>query len=699
MSFFLSNLCKFDGCGIAFPSSSDLKQHIADTHINQDLKIIDQMERSQPTSLRFIPYGTRKETVRPNNNAIDGDSRPKSARSNPLMQSYSFASFGGRQLVRTTFMHLQPLTAIAAPMYAAQAPSVQAAPPTIIAVATATAYNDATSARIYPPPIPLTFIEHKCSANSIKESLGVSSINSPLAYIWKLCRLYVLRPEVLFCGVILFCLFLYLQAVDTWSRGILGRIQATLSGRHKTNRMKLLESSGQGDHQCWEELRPQSSAFAILGRRPRMEDRFIIEENINNNTGISFFAVFDGHGGEFAADFAKDILVRNIYNKVIETTKLLNGQKMAADKEKDYADYNNDPHQKHQKGNYNSGSNKENDPTAALAIRRRDSLRKTNSASDDCALKRSTSNSKDTQDAFTQQLNSLLRGVGGGASSIKDNLLKSNNNNNNQKDGLSANEGPPRQFEAKCYIENGRINFGKLITDEVLAADYKLVEAAKKTTNIAGTTALIAIMQDSRLIVANVGDSRGVMCNARGIAIPLSFDHKPQQVRERKRIHDAGGFIAFRGVWRVAGILATSRALGDYPLKDKNLVIANPDILTFDLNDHKPAFIILASDGLWDTFSNEEACSFIKEHLHEPDFGARSLALQSYNRGSVDNITVLVIVFKNGNYQIGSTNSSPNKIYNQSSSSSAIGSPKSAAAVIASTNLNRSNSIQSIRSK
>uniref|UniRef100_A0A1B0AIU1 PPM-type phosphatase domain-containing protein n=1 Tax=Glossina pallidipes TaxID=7398 RepID=A0A1B0AIU1_GLOPL len=528
-----------------------------------------------------------------------------------------------------------------------------------------------------------------------KFAVGVSSINSPLAYIWKLCRLYVLRPEVLFCGVILFCLFLYLQAVDTWSRGILGRIQATLSGRHKTNRMKLLESSGQGDHQCWEELRPQSSAFAILGRRPRMEDRFIIEENINNNTGISFFAVFDGHGGEFAADFAKDILVRNIYNKVIETTKLLNGQKVAADKEKDYADYNNDSHQKHQKGNYNSVSNKENDPNAALAIRRRDSLRKTNSASDDCALKRSTSNSKDPQDAFTQQLNSLLRGVGGGASSIKDNLLKTNNNNNNQKDGLSANEGPPRQFEAKCYIDNGRINFGKLITDEVLAADYKLVEAAKKTTNIAGTTALIAIMQDSRLIVANVGDSRGVMCNARGIAIPLSFDHKPQQVRERKRIHDAGGFIAFRGVWRVAGILATSRALGDYPLKDKNLVIANPDILTFDLNDHKPAFIILASDGLWDTFSNEEACSFIKEHLHEPDFGARSLALQSYNRGSVDNITVLVIVFKNGNYQIGSTNSSSNKIYNQSSSSSAIGSPKSAAAVIASTNLNRSNSIRS----
>lgn len=106
-----------------------------------------------------------------------------------------------------------------------------------------------------------------------KFAVGFSSINSPLAYIWKLCRLYVLRPEVIFCGVILFILLLYLQAVDTWSRGLLGRIQATLSGRQKSNRIKLLEASGQGDHQSWEALRAQSAAYAILGRRPRMEDR------------------------------------------------------------------------------------------------------------------------------------------------------------------------------------------------------------------------------------------------------------------------------------------------------------------------------------------------------------------------------------------------------------------------------------------
>lgn len=85
--------------------------------------------------------------------------------------------------------------------------------------------------------------------------------------------------------------------------------------------------------------------------------------------------------------------------------------------------------------------------------------------------------------------------------------------------------------------------------------------------------------------------------------------------------------------------------MGDYPLKDKNFVIADPDILTFNLDDHKPMFLVLASDGLWDTFSNEEAIKFIKERIDETDFGAKSLTLQAYYRGSVDNITVLIINF------------------------------------------------------
>lgn len=108
----------------------------------------------------------------------------------------------------------------------------------------------------------------------------------------------------------------------------------------------------------------------------------------------------------------------------------------------------------------------------------------------------------------------------------------------------------------------------------------------------------------------------------------------------------SGGFISFNGSWRVQGILAMSRSLGDYPLKKLSVVIPEPDIVTFDLDKLQPEFMILASDGLWDAFSNEEAVRFIRERLDEPHFGAKSIVLQAYYRGCPDNITVMVVKFK-----------------------------------------------------
>lgn len=117
-------------------------------------------------------------------------------------------------------------------------------------------------------------------------------------------------------------------------------------------------------------------------------------------------------------------------------------------------------------------------------------------------------------------------------------------------------------------------------------------------------------------------------------------------MKERRRIHSAGGFISFHGVWRVAGILATSRALGDFPLKDRNLVIARPDILNFDLQDLKPQFMILATDGLWDAFTNEESVDFVKKECkNDLCRAARALTRQAFKSGSSDNITVLVVDF------------------------------------------------------
>lgn len=55
-----------------------------------------------------------------------------------------------------------------------------------------------------------------------------------------------------------------------------------------------------------------------------------------------------------------------------------------------------------------------------------------------------------------------------------------------------------------------------------------------------GTTCLVALLSDREVTVANVGDSRGVLCDKDGNAVALSHDHKPYQLKERKRIKRAG---------------------------------------------------------------------------------------------------------------------------------------------------------------
>ncbi|XP_070230062.1 protein phosphatase 1L isoform X4 [Bos mutus] len=195
--------------------------------------------------------------------------------------------------------------------------------------------------------------------------------------------------------------------------------------------------------------------------------------------------------------------------------------------------------------------------------------------------------------------------------------------------------------------ENSVLSYQTILEQQILSIDREMLEKLTVSYDEAGTTCLIALLSDKDLTVANVGDSRGVLCDKDGNAIPLSHDHKPYQLKERKRIKRAGGFISFNGSWRVQGILAMSRSLGDYPLKNLNVVIPDPDILTFDLDKLQPEFMILASDGLWDAFSNEEAVRFIKDRLDEPHFGAKSIVLQSFYRGCPDNITVMVVKFRN----------------------------------------------------
>ncbi|KAK6623678.1 hypothetical protein RUM43_009530 [Polyplax serrata] len=445
-----------------------------------------------------------------------------------------------------------------------------------------------------------------------KYGVGLPLNSTFIECIWRILRLYVVRAETVLISTILCMAFVYLRTLDTWSRGLYSRLLFTM------DKPKSMAGVGLGKPyggQTWELKEGNIGVYAIQGRRPKMEDRFVISEDIND-TGISLFAVFDGHGGEFAANHAKDVLIKNLKERLVEVKKYKENNNINT--------YSHTPNK--EADSEKKGKVEKLDDSHDLSMKKASFRKKTSSTDEN--LEKSGNIVPDPY--FQKLLDSLPRPI---SRTVRPTIEKTQ----------------PQKVSLQSYLDNSKfsgIDYGKIITHEVLAADSMLIEEAKKNQDISGTTALIALLEGSHLVVANVGDSRGVMCDSKGNVIPLSFDHKPQQLKESKRIREAGGFIIFNGVWRVGGILATSRALGDYPLKYNKYVIADPDVLTFDLSDHKPQFIILASDGLWDTFSNEEAVAFIKEHLNEPHFGAKSITFLSYNRGSQDNITVLVINLK-----------------------------------------------------
>lgn len=74
---------------------------------------------------------------------------------------------------------------------------------------------------------------------------------------------------------------------------------------------------GKNDPICWKEKHKNSAAYAYQGRQNYMEDRFAIFEDIGDSE-ISLYGVFDGHAGDFAAQYATDILMPSIRDKIID---------------------------------------------------------------------------------------------------------------------------------------------------------------------------------------------------------------------------------------------------------------------------------------------------------------------------------------------------------------------------------------------
>ncbi|CAK9075167.1 unnamed protein product [Durusdinium trenchii] len=194
------------------------------------------------------------------------------------------------------------------------------------------------------------------------------------------------------------------------------------------------------------------------------------------------------------------------------------------------------------------------------------------------------------------------------------------------------------------------------IKEAFLQTDKEILGLAeRKKFELVGSTCVSVILHGNpklgtalRLVVSNLGDSRAVLCRA-GTAVPVSEDHKPTRMDEKKRIERVGGLVLqVRGAWRVATStnpnsmnkaarreyqgLAMTRSFGDLHFKRPiGLAIAEPEVQVISLSD-KDLFIVLGTDGVFDVLSNQEVIDLAMRHWREPEEAAKNIVRSAYKR-------------------------------------------------------------------
>ena len=212
----------------------------------------------------------------------------------------------------------------------------------------------------------------------------------------------------------------------------------------------------------------------------------------------------------------------------------------------------------------------------------------------------------------------------------------------------------------------------------------------KNPQDVSGSCALVTLIVDNKIYVANIGDSRAILSLENGAKFrPITIDHKPNNPKEYERIIKAGGKVyidnddPIRDIEKVKIInnekefdehlkdpevvyriypcdLAVSRTIGDIKAKSKELnavpgcISSACEIFTFD-NNNSNDFIIMGCDGIYDCLSNKDlidtAWFAVNKLGKEKKYDINKISLDmcnmiiknSMDKLSADNLTVIII--------------------------------------------------------
>ena len=220
--------------------------------------------------------------------------------------------------------------------------------------------------------------------------------------------------------------------------------------------------------------------------------------------------------------------------------------------------------------------------------------------------------------------------------------------------------------DSTTNIENMELYLlSKTLTKAFTNMNDELVKSKKVDTKYSGSTCTSLIFTPSRIVTANVGDSRCVLGKFDGVnwySKNLTRDHKPSLRSEKKRILSCNGriepckdedgeFVGPARVWlkdqNIPG-LAMSRSFGD---ETAHLVgvISEPEIMEYYFV-HEDKFLIIASDGIWEFISSDECVNVVKNYYKKNDVeGAMNYLYKEASKRwimdeeVIDDITIILV--------------------------------------------------------
>ncbi|KAK4355933.1 hypothetical protein RND71_024904 [Anisodus tanguticus] len=200
-------------------------------------------------------------------------------------------------------------------------------------------------------------------------------------------------------------------------------------------------------------------------------------------------------------------------------------------------------------------------------------------------------------------------------------------------------------IQGRRSYQEDRENLKSSLVKTIEEIDAEFSKAAVEHEPYSGSTAVVALIYNKKhVLVANVGDSKAFICSENTESLEakeLTEDHNANRLDERARVEASGGkFELFPSYVPLSmGHFPMTRGIGNVPLK-KYGIVATPEVTDWVKLTSKDEFLVVASDGIFESLSTQQVCDFLYEAEDHADISL--LAQQIVQKAFLDNLSVVL---------------------------------------------------------